>query len=250
MDASYELAGEIEAPRLPGRVVLRPSVDDALGAAAADLFLQAHACVRAFGAFHLGMGYGPVEHRLLVRLMTDPNYRDLPWSRTHLWSLVEPRVGVGDERHSHTHLGEMVLAATDMPEDQAHPLPGHLHDAVERYEAELLGHLGQRDAGQDRLDCVLLPPEPAVLRGTDDPMGRLVGSSEDGSVVTLTARALRGCRLLMVIGTGRGAMAMVRAAEADHASVGVLPVGGELRWYLDHRACGGDNREGPAEESV
>lgn len=248
MEGSYELAGEVERPRLPGRVVLRPSLDDALGAAAADLFMQAQACVRAFGAFHLGMGYGALEHRLLVRLMTDPNYRDLPWSRTHLWSVSEARVPVGDERHSHTHLEEMVLAATDMPADQAHPVPGHLHDAVERYEAELLGQLGQREPGHDRLDCVVLPPDPGVLRGIDDPVGRLVGSSEDGSLVALTARALRGARLVMVLGAGRGAMGVVRAAEADHGSVGVAPVGGELRWYLDHRACGADNLEGPLED--
>ena len=243
MDQSYEIAGEIEKPRLPGRVVLRSSQDDALAAASADLFLQAQACVRAFGAFHLGMGYGPEEHRLLLRLMTDPNYRDLPWSRTHLWSVTEARVPVGDDRHSHTHLGELVLGASDMPDDQAHPLLGHLHDAEARFEAELREHLGQREPGHDRFDCVVLPLEERALRGTVDPMDRLVGPSEDGSLVGLTVRALRGARMVMVLGTGREAEPVVRAAEADHGLVGVAPVGGELRWYLDHRACGGDNLE-------
>ncbi len=243
MDQSYEIAGEIDRPRLPGRVVLRPSLDDALEAAAADLYLQAHACVRAFGEFHLAMGYGPEEHRLLLRLMTDPNYRELPWSRTHLWSVAEPRVAVGDERHSHTHLAEMILAASDMPEDQAHPLLGHLHDAEARFEAEIRAHLGRREPGHDRFDCVLLPLDGPALRGTVDPLDRLVGPTEDGSGVGLTVRTLRGARLVMVIGTGRDAQAVVRAAESDHATVGILPVGGELRWYLDHRACGGDNLE-------
>ncbi len=246
MDQSYEIAGEIEQPRLPGRVVLRPSLDDALEAAAADLFLQASACVRAFGDFHLGMGYGPEEHRLLLRLMTDPHYRDLPWSRTHLWSVAEPRVMVGDDRHSHTHLAEMVLDATDMPEDQAHPLHAHLHDAETRFENEIRAYLGQRPAGQDRFDCVLLPLAEPVLRGTVDPLNRLVGPSEDGTMVGLTARTLRGSRLLMVLGTGRESEPVVRLIESDPTIVGILPVGGgggELRWYLDHRACGGDNLE-------
>jgi 6-phosphogluconolactonase/glucosamine-6-phosphate isomerase/deaminase len=243
MDQSYEIAGEIEKPRLPGRVILRPSLDDALEAAAADLYLQAQACVRAFGEFHLAMGYGPEEHRLLLRLMTDPNYRELPWSRTHLWSVAEPRVAVGDDRHSHTHLAEMVLGASDMPEDQAHPLQGHLHDAEARFEEEIRAHLGRREPGHDRFDCVLLPLAEPTLRGTVDPLDRLVGPTEDGSAVGLTVRTLRGSRLVMVIGTGRAAETVVRAAEFDHATVGILPVGGELRWYLDHRACGGDNLE-------
>lgn len=243
VDHSYEIAGEVEKPRLPGRVVLRPSVDDVLAAAAADLFLHAQACVRAFGAFHLAMGYGPEEHRLILRLMTDPNYRDLPWPETHLWSVCEPRVHVGDESHSHTHLADLVLDAGGMPEEHAHPLPAHLPDAEDRYDAELTAHLGRREPGHDRLDCVMLPASATALRGTDDPLGRLVGSSEDGSRVRLTARAVRGARLVMVVGTGRDAEAVVRGVESDPGRVGVTPVGGELRWYLDHRACGGDNLE-------
>jgi 6-phosphogluconolactonase/glucosamine-6-phosphate isomerase/deaminase len=246
MDQSYEIADEVIPPGLPGRVVLRPSLDAALEAAAADLFLQAHACVRAFGDFHLAMGYGPGEHRLIVRLMTDPNYRDLPWSRTHLWSLAEHRVAVGDERHSHTHLREMVLEASDLPVDQAHPLQAHLHDAEDRFEAELREHLGQREPGHDRIDCVVLPPEGAMLRGWNDPLGRLVGASEDGDRVGLTARAIRGGRFVMVLATGDDSAPLVRSLAADHGAVGVVPLGGELRWYLDHRACGAENTEDPA----
>lgn len=243
MDRSYEIVGETEKPALPGRVVLRPSADDAMAAAAADLFMQAHACVRAFGEFHLALGYGPQEHRLILRLMTDPNYRNLPWSRTHLWSVAEPRVAVGDAEHSHTHLEEMIVHASDMPRDQAHPLPAYLHDAEARYEAELRAHLGRRERGHDRLDCVLVPLDRGAVRGTVDPLDRLVGPSEDGTRVGLTARAIRGARLLMVVGTGREAEPVVRSLEADRNGIGIEPVGGELRWYLDHRACGGDNLE-------
>lgn len=245
MDQSYEITEEVAPPHLPGRAILRPSQDAALEAAAADLFLQALACVRAFGAFHLAMAYGPSEHRLIVRLMTDPNYRDLPWSRTHLWSLAEERVAAGDDRHSHTHLREMILGASDLPDDQAHPLPAHLHDAEDRYEAELRAHLCQREPGHDRIDCLLIPADPALLRGWSDPLDRLVGASDDGTRVGLTARALRGGRFLMVVATGHDAAPLVRAVSEDHASVGIVPDGGELRWYLDHRACGAENTENP-----
>lgn len=245
MDGSYELGVEVAAPAVPGRAVLRPSVDAAIEAAAADLFLQASACVRAFGEFHLAMAYGPAEHRLIVRLMTDPNYRDLPWSRTHLWSVGEARVAPGDERHSRTHLAELVVGASDLPEDQLHAPDAHLPDADERYEARLREELGRREPGHDRLDCVLLPAEAAWLRGVSDPLDRLVGVSEDGGRVAMTARMLRGSRLLMVLGLGGPAEHAVRASAADHGTVGIVPDGGELRWYLDHRACGIENTEGP-----
>jgi hypothetical protein len=244
MDQSYEMDAEVTAPRLPGRAVVRPSMDAAFEAAAADLFLQAHACVQSFGEFHLAMGYGPLEHRMVVRLMTDPNYRDLPWSRTHLWSLGEPRVAVGDERHSHTHLRELIVDASGMPEDQAHAIQAHLPDADARYEAELREHLGRRVPGHDRLDCVMLSPEPAGLRGTEDPLGRLVGVGGDGRV-RLTTRTLRGARFLMVLAVGHDAAPLVRAAAESAGAVGIAPDGGEMRWYLDHRACGSENTENP-----
>lgn len=242
----YEITEEARAPGVPGRALVRPSVDEALAAACADLYLQAGACVRSFGQFHLAMGYGPDEHRLVVRLMTDPNYRELPWSRTHLWSLREQRVPMGDDRHSQTHLQELILHGSDLPAEQAHPMPAHLHDAEARYESELCEHLSRREPGHDRLDCVVVPSDPAVLRGLDDPLGRLVGPTEDGLRVGMTARLLRASRLVMVLATGDQAGGVLRKVADTPSGVGIVPTSGELRWYLDRRACGSENLENPA----
>lgn len=242
----YEITSDPVAPALPGRVLLRPSVDEVMASAASDVYLQATACVRAFGDFHLAVAYGAMTERLLVRLMTDPNYRALPWERTHLWSLGEERVGPGDERHSHGHLSGLVVDGSGMPEEQAHAIQAHLHDAEVRYEGELREHLGQREAGHDRLDCVVMQADAEALRGLTDPLDRLVGASEDGRRVGLTARALRGARLVMVLAMGAPARPVLEAMSGDHAGVGVAPVGGELRWYLDRRACGQENAEDPA----
>lgn len=247
MSQPYELGADVVAPVLPGRAVVRPSVDEAVAAAASDVFLQAQACVRAFGEFHLAMGYGPDEHRVVVRLMTDPNYRDLPWSRTHLWSVMEERVDPADPRHSHSALRDLLLGVSDMPEEQMHPLMGHLHDAEARYEARLRERLGVREAGHDRLDCVLLGAVTAGVAGLGglvDPLDRLVGSSEDGVWVGMTGRLIRGSRLVGVLATGETGGAVVRGVVGGR--VGLVPQAGELRWYLDHRACGSENLENPA----
>ena len=81
----YEVAPRPPTPRLPGTVVVREDVDALVDAVAADLLIQAHNCVRTFGDFHLALSGGTTPVLLYQRLMIDPAYRELPWTRTHLW---------------------------------------------------------------------------------------------------------------------------------------------------------------------
>lgn len=238
----YELEAGPVAPDLPGAVLLRDSLDDAIAAAAADVMLQAHACVRAFEVFHLAIEPSEASREVVVRLLTDPNYRELPWSRTHLWSAREPRSG-SDELERSAHLAEMILHASDLPEDQWHPPQAHLPDADDRYEAELIDHLSQRQPGHDRLDCLLIPGTPEAVGGTDDPLDRLVGPTEDGDAIALSRRARQGGRLVMVVAPGASSRPHLEQFAGDHARVGVQPLGGQLRWYIDRLACGHDNLE-------
>ncbi len=243
MSEPYELETGPVAPPLPGSVVVRPSLDDAVAAAAADVMMQAHACVRGFGDFHLAMPAGEAAHHLILRLMTDPNYRGLPWSRTHVWATRERRIGPGDAGHWLAEVGEMLLHGSDLPSEQIHGIHGHLHDADARYERELCAALGEREPGHDRLDCVVLPATETAVRAHEDPMGRLVGPTEDGDGVGLTGRAIRGSRLVMVVGTGVGAKPVLDRFGTDADAVGVVPDGGLLRWYLDRAALGHENLE-------
>ncbi len=89
MGEPYELAPGVNAPELPGRVVLRESVEETLDAAASELFVLSLDCVRAFGDFHLALSVSPSLEGLFQRLLVDPKFRSLPWNRTHLWLACE-----------------------------------------------------------------------------------------------------------------------------------------------------------------
>ncbi|MFK7882726.1 MAG: 6-phosphogluconolactonase [Phycisphaerales bacterium] len=243
MTEPYEVETTPDAPPLPGVVLVRPSVDDAIAAAAADLMMQAFACTRAFGDFHMAIGASAHREELVVRLMTDPNYRSFPWDRTHVWTTGEPRVAPEDQAHSMSGLGEMLLQGSDLPTDQAHHLPAHLPDAEERYHQLLCSHLESREMGHDRFDSVILSADSDELSEVEDPIGRLYSSSDDGQRVSITSRAIQGSRLVMVLAPGAGSKPVIDRYAQDHRRLGVIPLGGQLRWYLDRQACGHENLE-------
>jgi 6-phosphogluconolactonase len=246
-------------PPLPGTVVLRETADDLIDAAAADLLFQAKSCVRTFGDFHLALSGGTTPEPLYRRLMYDPNYRDLPWKRTHLWIVDERRVPFDDERSNFKMIRETLVIHSDIPTEQVHPIPATLDDADTRYETEIKEVLAWREKGHDRLDYALLgmgadghtaslfPRSPALR---DD--GRLVLINSGPAVtppdrVTMTLTLLNASRFLGVMVTGekkRQTIARVATAARDGGAtpedlpiLGITPLGGELRWYLDAAAC-------------
>jgi 6-phosphogluconolactonase len=211
--------------------------------------------VRAFGDFHLALSGGSTPQPLYRRLMYDPNYRDLPWKRTHLWLVDERRVPFDDERSNFRMIRELIVDHSDIPREQVHAIfPLADHPDID-YERDLTETLGWREPGHDRLDYVLLglgedghtaslfPHSPALASD-----GRLVLTNAGPSVtppdrVTMTLRLINGARLVGVMVTGsrkREPVArIVRGGEpvADLPAAGLRPVGGELRWYLDEAAC-------------
>src|ERR1700741_1275806 len=156
MTDTYELAPLPATPELPGEVVVRETVDDLIDAVAADLVVHAHNCVRAFGSFHLALSGGSTPVPLYRRLMYDPNYRDLPWAKTHLWVVNERRVAFQDDRSNFKMINELIGDHSGIPAEQVHPIFALAHDADLEYERVLREELGWREKGQDRLDFVLL----------------------------------------------------------------------------------------------
>jgi 6-phosphogluconolactonase len=251
----------VPKPALPGTVVVRESVEELIDSIAADLLFQSKSCVRTFGDFHLALSGGSTPEPLYRRLMYDPSYRDLPWKRTHLWIVDERRVPFDDERSNFKMIQETLVIHSDIPPEQVHPIPAMEPDADETYEAELKEVLAWREKGHDRLDFVLLgmgadghtaslfPHSPALNAG-----GRLVAVNAGPAVtpperVTMTLDLLNASRFIAVMVTGekkRGAISRVAAASGSAAAsvddlpiLGIRPLGGELRWYLDAPACPG-----------
>lgn len=260
-------------PALPGVVVVREDVDALVDAAAADLLIQAHNCVRAFGDFHLALSGGSTPQPLYQRLMIDPRYRDLPWSKTHLWIVDERRVPFDDDRSNFKMISEIIVDHSGIPPEQVHPIFAMAADAPERYTQTLRDVLGWRERGHDRLDHIVLgmgadahtaslfPRSPALAESlealTPAPGGAprdlpLVRANAGPAVtppdrVTMMLPLINASRFIAVLVTGRGKAATLRRVAAagperalDLPIVGVRPLGGELRWYLDHDACAAD----------
>lgn len=255
MDGYEDGTGRVAGPRLRGEVIARATAEEAVEALAADLYMQAKNCVRAFGDFHLAVSGGTTPEPLYRLLMTDPNYRELPWKRTHLWVVDERRVGFEDERSNYRMIRELLVEPSDIPGEQAHPIRALEATADTDYEAELREHLGWRVRGHDRLDFVVLGmgadghtaslfPGSAALKDG----GRLVLVNAGAGVtppdrVTMTFTLLNASRALGVLVLGEKKRSAVARVEAGREGVetlpvmGLDPVGGELRWYLDAAAC-------------
>lgn len=263
----FELDPEPTPPKLPGSVVVRPDADTLIDALAADMLIHAHNCVRAFGDFHLALSGGSTPIPLYQRLMIDPIYREFPWARTHLWIVDERRVGFDDERSNYKMINEIIGDHSGIPSNQVHPMFAMADDADVQYAQTLRDVLGWRERGHDRLDYVLLgmgsdghtaslfPKSPALVetlkvahRPGEAPLVRInTGPAvTPPDRVTMTLPLINASRFVGVLVTGKGKRNMLSAIErrqSDPAAIeelpilGVRPIGGELRWYLDHDAC-------------
>ncbi|MCB9838702.1 MAG: 6-phosphogluconolactonase [Phycisphaeraceae bacterium] len=230
----YEVERIVVAPVLTGDVIVRRDEHDALGALAADLLVHAHNCVRAFGDFHLCIsGVDEIEPALL-RLLTDPAYRDLPWRRTHLWCFAERLDGGAPER---ALIQETLAVHADLPREQLHTIDTTRPDAAARFERALRETLAWREKGHDRLDCSLLAPGSA-------PGDWSAGGGRDELVqryadrVACTPLLINSSRLIAVLALGdseRGPICGI--VRGDHPLAALDPVGGALRWYLNEAAC-------------
>ncbi len=256
----YALSGSsLAAPPLPGEVIVAPTADRLIDLLAADLVSQAKACVRKFGDFHLALSGGSTPQPLYERLMYDPNYRMLPWRRTHLWIVDERRVPFTHEQSNFRMIRETIVDHADIPIEQVHPIFAESETADVDYERELRANLEWREKGQDRLDFILLGmgadghtaslfPHSSALNEEE----RLVAINSGGETpepgrVTMTFPLLNSARIVAVLISGFSKLdAVQRVALGENETVrtlpikGIKPVGGELKWYLDAEAAGAD----------
>jgi 6-phosphogluconolactonase len=273
MADAFDLAPQPPRPRLPGSVIVRESVDELVDAVAADILVHAANCVRAFGDFHLALSGGSTPLPVYRRMMYDPNIRDFPWGRTHVWVVDERRVPFDDDRSNFKMINELIGDHSGIPPEQLHPIFALADDADVQYENLLRQVLAWREPGHDRLDYVLLgmgadghtaslfPYSPALRDEDPEPgqQARLVKINAGPTVtpperVTMTYRLLNASRFVGVMVTGAAKRATVAKVAAAARSappnagalgglveqlpiLGIQPVGGELRWYLDYDAC-------------
>ncbi len=252
----YGLAGpSLVGPPLPGEVFVAETIDQLLDLLAAELVVQAVACQRRFGDFELALSGGSTPQLLYDRLMYDPNCRQLPWPRTHLWLVDERGVPLDDDRSNFRMINETIVQHSGIPREQVHPIDAMSESADVDYEAQLREVLQWRQRGQDRLDFVLLgmgeDGHTASLFPYNAALGerhRLVRCVDEPTAqpphrVTMTFPLINSARLVAILVTGASkADAISRIARGD-ASVeqmpvtGVCPEQGVLKWFLDAEAC-------------
>lgn len=234
---SYDLDPVNVPPELPGSVRIGEDIEETLDFIAADLFVQSSNCVSSFGDFHLALTHGYVQERLIMKLMVDPKYRSMPWSRTHLWSISEPTVPPGHPDHSMTHWTQIAGEAGGIPPQQLHNIHGHQPSGPMLYASELTEHLEWRERGHDRLDFVLLGDEPELIGGFDDPADQLVGYSPCQTRIVMTRRLINSSRFIGILGVGRSGRVLLDKISGESHRIGLSPHGGIMRWYLDEYAC-------------
>ncbi len=242
-------------PPLPGEVFVAQTIDQLLDLLAAELVVQAVACQRRFGDFELALSGGSTPQPLYDRLMYDPNCRQLPWSRTHLWLVDERGVPLDDARSNFRMINETIVQHSGIPSEQVHPIDPLSETADVDYEAELREVLQWRQRGQDRLDFVLLgmgeDGHTASLFPYNETLGerhRLVRCVDEPAAqpphrVTMTCPLINSARMVAILVTGASkADAISRIAKGDMSIeqlpvTGVRPGQGQLKWFLDAEAC-------------
>jgi 6-phosphogluconolactonase/glucosamine-6-phosphate isomerase/deaminase len=240
-----ELEKDPAPPPLKDSVAFQPTVEEVLASVAQDLTLQATACVREFGSFHLavsggvGMGLGLLE-RLCRELMTDPAYRMLPWRDTHVWTVDEAPVALQDPKSVYGVLRDLIIGHSGIPREQVHGMSAFRPAADTEYEKRLQRELGRRRAGHDRLDMVVLALGADGVAGrlpeerADEPQ-RLAVRLEDQSV-TLTRRMLAGSRFMGVLAIGKDVSPVLQQVSAGAIRPVPNLLAGHTRWYVDHDA--------------
>ena len=209
------------------------------------------------GVFHLALSGGSTPEKFYMRLCIDPRFREIPWSKTHLWVVDERRVPLDDERSNFRMMRETLIDHLPLRRRQTHPVPVDEADPADAYERELRAVFEQTE-GAPPLDFVLLgmgddahtaslfPHSPAISEDN-----RLVANNDGAHVtpparVTMTYPLLNAAREIAVLVTGsKKAPALKRVAEAlntrpdaDELPItGIDPEHGELTWYLDADAA-------------
>ncbi len=234
----YALEPEPTPPSLWGRTVVCESLDDSIGALAADLLHQAMACVNAFGSFHLGVSGDPMLEPVYRRLMYDPPLRSLPWAKTHLWLVDEV---AGEEPTRFGVVDELLAMHSGVPRSQVHRIRPDVTDPAGSYQRELQDVLEWRERGHDRLDMIVLAladAEPNLaLTGLRSDAQPLV--AQDAGRIAMTPRLVNASRLIGIFAPGVDCRTRLLDLQKDAASPwrSIRPTGGSLHWYLDREAC-------------
>lgn len=245
-------------PRLTGDLHVADTADQLYDDLASVLMATAFRALEKRGGFQLALSGGKTPEPFYMRLMLDPRFRFIPWKDTHLWLVDERCVPLDDERSNFCMIRQILADQVPTPRRQVHDMPATEPDAAEQYEAALRTQLGDDGAldfvllgmGDDGHTASLFPQSPALAQTE-----RWVVPNEGPTVIppprlTMTYPLLNGAAEVAILVTGANKWPAIRRVDEQlrkngpdpqHLPVtGIEPEDGELTWYLDAAAAGGE----------
>jgi len=236
-----------------------PDADALAKGAAVNLLRLAQQSVAERGIFTLSLAGGLTPQKLYTLLADDPDFRDFPWDKTHLF--------FGDERHvppshidsNYLMASSTLLASGIVPAAHVHRVRAEMPDAnmaAADYDVELHAFFTQamRINGFPRFDAILLGMGPDGHTASLFPGSKALEEKERWVVanwvekfnsvrITFTFPVLNAARaiLLLVAGADKADMLHeVLEAKRDAAIYPVQqvqPVDGSKVWLLDSAAA-------------
>jgi len=236
-----------------------PDADTLARAAAVNLMQLANQAVALRGIFTLALAGGSTPRKLYSLLGTDPEFREFPWDKTHLF--------FGDERHvPPTHIDSNYLMVSStllssglVPGTHVHRVRAELPDAnvgALDYDVEMHEFFPQemRRDGFPRFDVVLLGMGPDGHTASLFPGSKALEEKErwvvanwvekfNSARITFTFPVLNAAAnvLLLVAGADKTDMMHEVLVVKNRATVYpvelVQPVDGAKVWMLDHAAA-------------
>ncbi len=227
--------------------MVRDTPSDAADALAADVFLVASGAARAHSEVHIALAVSDAIVPLMRTLMIDPQLRDFPWERAHLW-LVDERFAGAEQgaltQDCATLLHEWLVEPSGIPRAHVHTFPPDPAAAPAAYADQIRASLIWREKGSERMDILLLAPDAtgpdllALAPDAHDAEGAIALAAPIGERrVAMTRAMARRSEFIGVLATGQPARESIASWTSRRVPFHALPLAGELRWYLDREAC-------------
>jgi 6-phosphogluconolactonase len=193
---------------------------------------------------------------ILFKILSDKFAKTVPWHYVHFFWGDERCVQPTDPESNFGMTYRVLLSNIEIPEENIHRIKGEDDPLTEaaRYSEEISRFTGKRD-GMPLFDIVILGlgddghtasvfPDNLRLMESDKVCEVAVHPVSNQKRITITGRVINNARVVIFLVTGRKKAEVVEKilknippAENYPASY-IVPVYGELRWFLDQDASG------------
>ncbi|MBI5710955.1 MAG: 6-phosphogluconolactonase [Candidatus Eisenbacteria bacterium] len=218
---------------------------EALASAAAERVASAATRATAAGGnFDLALSGGRTPRGLYRELVLGRYAASIAWPRVHLWFADERAVPPDDPRSNWRLVRETLAQRAGLTPAQVHRMRGEdadLERAAADYEAILPASLDLvvLGVGEDGHVASIFPGAPPGGEGRPRVMAVFDAPKPPARRLTLTARALREARAVIVLASGSEKAEAVRRALEEPGDAAEVPARlvRERDWFLDREAA-------------